>query len=102
MAIDAVPAFLERLQTRPSIAGKALAFTILTAARSGEVLGARWNEIDLENAVWAVPAARMKTASQHRVPLSSPALAVLREMHALRTERLTSSSPAGSAAGRSR
>ena len=88
MAIDAVPAFLERLQTRPSIAGKALAFTILTAARSGEVLGARWNEIDLETAVWTVPAARMKTGKPHRVPLSSPALAVLREMHALRTEEV--------------
>ena len=83
-----MPAFLERLQTRPSIAGKALAFTILTAARSGEVLGARWNEIDLENAVWTVPAARMKAGKPHRVPLSSPALAVLREMHALRTEEV--------------
>ena len=86
MAIDAVRPFLERLQTRPSIAGKALAFTILTAARSGEVLGARWNEIDLENAVWTVPAARMKSGKPHRVPLSSPALALLREMHALRTD----------------
>jgi len=82
LAIDAMPAFLERLQTRPSIASKALAFTILTAARSGEVLGARWTEIDLDNAVWTVPAARMKTGKPH---LSNSALAVLREMHALRT-----------------
>ena len=65
-----IPAFLESLQEREAIAAMALEFLILTAARSGEVLGARWPEIDFEAKVWTVPAARMKTGRGHRVPLS--------------------------------
>ena len=50
---------------------------ILTAARTGEVIGADWSEIDLEAKLWTVPAARMKAGREHRVPLSEPALEIL-------------------------
>jgi integrase len=56
---------------------RALEFAILTAARSGEVRGARWAEIDLEAGVWAVPAGRMKAGREHRIPLSKPAVTLL-------------------------
>jgi integrase len=58
----------------------ALEFLILTAARTGEVIGARWSEIDLKDKVWIVPAARMKSGREHRVPLSSAAITVLNRM----------------------
>jgi integrase len=61
-------------------AALALEFTILTAARSGEVLGARWDEFDLERAVWTVPARRMKAGREHRVPLSGRALAIVKAL----------------------
>ena len=79
-----VPAFIERLKATPGAAAKALIFLILTAARSGEALGARWDEIDEAAAVWTVPAHRMKAAKAHRVPLSAPALAILAEMRGAR------------------
>jgi integrase len=62
---------------RQATAAMALEFLILTVARSGEVLGARWAEFDLESKVWTIPAARMKAGREHRVPLSSRALAIL-------------------------
>jgi len=62
----------------------AFAFTVLTAGRSGEVRGALWDEIDWDNAVWTIPAARMKMNREHRVPLSSQALGVLRNAEAQR------------------
>jgi len=77
--------FLPVLRVQTGVAAKALEFAILTAARSGEVLGARWGEIDLATKVWTVPAARMKAHREHRVPLSETALAVLTEMAKLRT-----------------
>ena len=80
-----VPAFLAELRKRPAIAARALEFCILTAARSGEVLAARWDEIDVDAKVWTVPAGRTKAAREHRVPLSDKALAILREMDAART-----------------
>jgi integrase len=79
MAFDDVPEFIGRLREREAMAAVALEFVIVTAARSGEVLGARWAEIDLEGKVWTVPAPRMKAAREHRVPLSSRALAILEE-----------------------
>ena len=57
----------------------AFEFLVLTAGRSGEVRGARWEEMDLEAREWRIPAERMKTNREHRVPLSTGALAVLRE-----------------------
>jgi len=74
-----VAAFMAELRARDATAGQVLQFTILTAARSNEALGATWGEIDLASAVWTVPAARMKAAREHRVPLSPAALAVLRK-----------------------
>lgn len=72
-----LPGFMADLAARPATAARALEFTILTAARSGEVLGATWGEIDLEEATWTVPAARMKGKRLHRVPLSGAAVAIL-------------------------
>ena len=61
----------------------AFQFLVLTAARSGEVRGATWDEVDLEAATWTIPATRMKSGREHRIPLSAPALDVLREAHPL-------------------
>jgi integrase len=77
-----LPAFLATLRTREAIAARALEFLILTAARTGEVIGARWSEIDLLDKVWTVPASRMKAHREHRVPLSPRALAILAGMQA--------------------
>jgi len=79
-----VPAFMADLQTRQAIAGGALAFIILTAARTGEVLGARWGEFDFDRAVWTVPAERMKAGREHRVPLSQHALKIVKAMREVR------------------
>jgi integrase len=62
-----------------------LEFTILTAARSGEVLGAHWDEIDRDAKVWTIPAPRMKAGVEHRVPLSVRAIAIVEKMAALRS-----------------
>jgi integrase len=77
-------AFMAQLREQSTTAARALEFTILTAARTGEVLGARWDEIDLDAAVWTVPPDRMKGAREHRVPLSAAALAVIERMQACR------------------
>jgi integrase len=94
MAWAAVPAFMARLRDTPSVSARALEFLILTAARSGEILkskrgdhirGARWSEVDAQNAVWTVPGDRMKAGRDHRVPLSPRAMAIFAEMKAART-----------------
>lgn len=85
MPYEEVASFIGKLRTRQATAALALEFCILTAARSGEVLGARWSEIDLERNVWTVPANRMKAGREHRVPLSGPAIAILSKMSELRT-----------------
>lgn len=72
-----VRAFIERLHRTGSISALALQFLILGASRTGEVLGARWSEIDLENRVWTIPATRMKAGREHRVPLTNRMLAIL-------------------------
>jgi integrase len=76
--------FLTALRQQPGTAARALEFAILTAARSGEVRGAQWSEVDMAAKVWTVPAARMKAGREHRVPLSDAALAVLGAMAKLR------------------
>jgi integrase len=81
-------AFMAKLRDDDSIPARALEFVALTAARLGEVLGAVWSEIDLANRVWIVPAARMKMGKEHRVPLSSAAIAVLKSMQAIRHREL--------------
>jgi integrase len=80
-----VPGFISNLQSRSAVAALALEFAILTAARSGEVLGARWNEFDLDRAIWTVPAGRMKAAREHRVPLSPRALRIVTNLQDGRT-----------------
>jgi integrase len=80
LPIVEAPALFRELQERKPMPCRALAFTILTAARSGEVLGATWDEIDLRAGVWVVPAARMKGGREHRVPLSDPAVALLNDL----------------------
>ncbi|MER8567599.1 integrase arm-type DNA-binding domain-containing protein [Mesorhizobium sp. M0924] len=81
MAYGDVPAFAKRLRASEALSAKALDFLILTAARSGEVLGATWPELDLAEKVWTVPAARMKARKVHRVPLTDAALAILRPLY---------------------
>ncbi len=78
-----IGAFMEALTTHEGISALALRFAILTAARTGEVRGMTWREVDLDDKVWAVPPARMKAQRLHRVPLSSAALAVLQEVRPL-------------------
>jgi integrase len=73
-------AFLDDLRKREGIAAKALQFTILTAARSDETISMRWDEIDMAAKLWTVPPERMKGEREHRVPLTEPALAILRDM----------------------
>lgn len=72
-----LPTVLTRLTASNSISALAVRFIALTAARSGEARGARWEEIDLQAEVWTVPSGRMKAGREHRVPLSGAALAVL-------------------------
>lgn len=78
-----VGAFMAELRERDGIGALALEFVVLTAARTGEVLGATWDEIDLDDKLWIVPAARIKGGKEHRVPLSKSALAVLHKARAL-------------------
>lgn len=85
MPYEDVAGFVAQLRERDSTAALALEFCILTAARSGEVFGARWSEIDLEKKVWTVPADRMKAAREHRVPLSGRAIAIIKQLEKSKT-----------------
>jgi integrase len=75
-----VGAFMAQLRAHRGTGARALEFAILTAARSGEVRLATWDEIDLQNKMWTVPAKRMKAGKEHRVPLSDPAVALLKSL----------------------
>lgn len=75
-----LPGFMAELSKRPAVSARALEFAILTAARSGEVRGATWDEIDLDAAVWTIPADRMKAGKPHKVPLCPDAVEILREI----------------------
>ena len=77
MPFDDVPAFVVELRKRQAAAAMALEFTILTAARTSETLGATWSEIDLKKALWTIPAGRMKAGREHRVPLVGRATEIL-------------------------
>jgi integrase len=74
------PAFMARLRAVDSIPALALDMTVLTAARSGEVRGMMWDEVDLDTATWTVPAERMKRGREHQVPLSADAIALLQRL----------------------
>ncbi|MCB4788221.1 integrase arm-type DNA-binding domain-containing protein [Delftia sp. Lp-1] len=95
LPIDAMPGFLAQLRQRKGLSARALEFLVLTAARSGEVRGATWQEIDMEAAVWTVPAERMKAQKEHRVPLSPQALALLASMPRLEGNDLVFPAPRG-------
>jgi integrase len=95
VSIDAVPTVYGRLRESDDLSALALRFIILTAARAGEAVGATWSEIDLDEAVWAIPGARMKTGRIHRVPLSNEAVAILRKLAKLRTGAHVFSGPVG-------
>ena len=73
-----VGSFMVDLRNRSGIAAKALEFTILTATRSGEVRGATWQEIDISKAEWTIPSERMKAGKEHRIPLSSQVIELLK------------------------
>jgi integrase len=72
-----IGSFMTELRKRDGVSARAIEFAILTACRSGEVRGARWSEFDLENKLWTIPAERMKAGKEHRVPLSTSAMAIL-------------------------
>lgn len=80
LALDDAASWFADLQTRDGMGARALEFLALTASRSGEVRGATWDEIDLDKGVWTVPAERMKMSREHRVPLTSEALALLKTL----------------------
>ena len=80
LPIDALPGFMERLRGMDSVSARALEFTILTAARTGEAIGATWDEIDLDAKVWTIPADRMKAGNEHRVPLPDRLIAMLESL----------------------
>jgi integrase len=84
MSYQDAPSFIRELREREAVAALALEFCILTATRSGEVFGAQWPEVDLSSGVWSIPAARMKAARAHRVPLSRRALEILERLAAAR------------------
>jgi len=88
--------FMTKLRKQEGIGAKALEFTILTATRSGESRGAQWPEFDLDAAIWTIPKERMKTKKEHRVPLSSTAIALLKELPKTDSVYLFSGSKAGS------
>ncbi len=81
MSYQQVPAFIEDLRGMEALAARALELLILTATRTSEVLKAQWSEFDLDNALWSIPAERMKAKRDHRIPLTSEALSVLGSLH---------------------
>jgi integrase len=78
MPFTDLPLFMQRLREKDVISARALEFTILTASRTSEAIGARWEEVDLDAGVWVVPAERMKAGRAHRAPLSDRAVAILK------------------------
>jgi integrase len=85
MPYEHVAAFVGRLRESDGLAAQALELAILTAARSGEILGMRWSEVDFGKKVWTLPPDRMKAGREHRVPLSERAVAILRQLAEIRT-----------------
>lgn len=91
-----IPAFMAELRKQAGIGAKALEFTILTAARSGEVRAATWDEFDLKAGLWTVPADRMKAGKEHRVPLTDAALAIVKSQKDVAINQFVFPSPRGS------
>ena len=80
LPIDEMPEFMKRLRQADGMGARALQFAILTAARSGEVRGARWAVLDLAASLWTIPGVRMKAGKDHRVALSPAAVALLKAL----------------------
>ncbi|KPF73907.1 integrase [Blastomonas sp. AAP25] len=99
MPYEAIPAFVGALHDREAVAALALEFTILTAARTGEVIGAHWDEVDIEKAIWTIPANRMKAGREHRVPLSPRAVEILLSTRILRKDWLFPATNGGRMSG---
>lgn len=83
-----IGAFMRSLRVQEGIGAIALQFLILTATRTSETIGARWSEIDFANGIWTIPGERMKTARELRVPLSAPAIAILKRMRKIHQGQL--------------
>lgn len=92
---DAMPEFMARLRASAGTSARALELAILTAARSGEVRGARWSEFDLDAGTWTVPAERMKAHKEHRVPLSAPAVTLIKAQPRIEDNELVFPAPRG-------
>jgi integrase len=94
-----IPEFMKTLRAQEGTAARALEFAILTAARTAEVLGAKWSELDLDGRIWTVPADRMKGGKEHRRPLAQAAVALLHDQRGRDVEyipriaRVTSDAP---------
>lgn len=88
LTLEDAPRWFSALKTREGMGARALEFLALTAARSQEIRGATWDEIDLANALWIVPAARMKMGHEHRVPLTADAIALLKALPRLKNNPL--------------
>lgn len=99
ISYEEIPAFVRALHKREAVAALALEFTILTAARSGEVIGASWSEVNLDKGTWTIPAERMKAAKEHRVPLSPRAAAILESLKPLGSEWLFPGAKGGNLSG---
>lgn len=95
LAVDELGTFMKALRNRSGMAARALEVLILTAARSGEIRGMRWDEIDLQNAVWTVPSERMKMGKEHRVPLTERVLEILRALPRIDDSPLVFPAPRG-------
>ena len=80
MPYSKIAGFMVELRRQEGVAARALEFAILTAARTGEVIGARWDELDIAGRLWTIPGQRMKAGREHRVPLSTRALEIINEM----------------------
>jgi len=78
LPFDGIGRFLATLRTQEGIAARALEFPIPTAARTAEAIGMKWSEVDIDAALWTIPAERMKSKREHRVPLAPRAVALLR------------------------
>lgn len=88
-----IPAFIGKLRVKAGVAPLGLEFLILTAARTGEVLGARWEEMDLESRTWTIPPGRMKAGKEHRIPLNERAMAILQAQLAVKSGEYVFPSP---------
>lgn len=77
MPYSDLPVFITKLQNKNTLSANALYLLILTATRTSELLEAKWCEFDLKNAIWTIPASRMKSKVEHRIPLSSATMKIL-------------------------